>query len=150
MWGVLLMKKVINLVLFFIILVTPIIAYAHGAEIEYNAKISYELIAKYDSGEPMANAQIIVYAPDDPGTPWIKGTADENGRYIFVPDLSKKGIWAIQARSAGHGANVNIEIGGEASLSGNTGYTLLQKLVMAACVVWGMIGTALFYTRRKN
>ncbi|KJS82657.1 MAG: hypothetical protein JM58_14400 [Peptococcaceae bacterium BICA1-8] len=144
------MKRIIILTLFIIILFSPIIAHAHGAKIEYNANMSYELLAKYDSGEPMANAQIIVYAPDDPATPWTKGAADENGRYSFVPDFSKKGMWTIQARYAGHGANINIEIGEEASLAGSTGYTWLQKLIMAASVVWGMIGTALFYTRRKN
>ena len=136
------MKRIIILALFLVILVSPIIAYAHGAKIEYNANMSYELVAKYDSGEPMANAQIIVYAPDDLANPWTKGLADENGRYIFSPDFSKKGIWAIQARYGGHGANINIEIGEEASLAGSTGYTWIQKLIMAASVVWGMIGTA--------
>jgi hypothetical protein len=33
-------------------------------------------------------------------------------------------------------------------LAGSTGYSPLQMVVMGGCVVWGLIGTALFFASR--
>ncbi|MCF8011501.1 MAG: carboxypeptidase-like regulatory domain-containing protein [Clostridiales bacterium] len=125
-------------------------AYAHGVNMSYQGNMSYTIKAEFDTGKPMSGAQIIIYAPDDPATPWKKGTCDENGQYVFVPDTSKEGTWLVQARKAGHGASINIEVGEDASLSGGTGYSAMQVIIMIACVVWGFVGTALFFKRRKN
>ncbi|MFZ5942584.1 MAG: carboxypeptidase-like regulatory domain-containing protein [Bacillota bacterium] len=144
------MRRLLVSAIIAVMLFIPVTSYAHGAKIEYTNKMSYEITARFDSGEPMADAQIIVYSPQDPAVPWITGTADEKGQYIFTPDLREKGIWTIQVRKAGHGAQINIEVGDTASVKANTGYSLVQKLVMTASVVWGLIGTALFFGRRKN
>ncbi|MFP4007616.1 MAG: carboxypeptidase-like regulatory domain-containing protein [Spirulinaceae cyanobacterium] len=140
-------------------------ALAHGANISYQQTQAIEIQAQYDGGTPMDNAQVTVYAPDDPATPWLKGTTDEEGKFTFSPDPTLTGNWDIKVRQAGHGDLVSIPFEGNTSSDGgenntvqiatastpmNSGYTPLQKAVMAAVGVWGCVGTALFFARRKS
>ena len=124
-------------------------ASAHGAKIEYTINMAVEIRATYDTGEPMDGGQVTVYAPDNPSTPWLEGVCDEEGRFVFTPDSSKPGTWDVQVRQAGHGDMVHIPIGEDMAVSGGTGYTPLQVVLMGACVVWGFVGTALFFSRRR-
>lgn len=127
----------------------PAQAYAHGAKIEYTVAMTVEIIAAYDSGEPMAGAQVTVYAPDDPSTPWLTAVCDDEGRFSFTPDTNKPGTWDIQVRQAGHGDIVHIPLGAGSTGNGGGGNTLLQIVLMAICVIWGCIGTALYFLRRR-
>lgn len=131
-------------------------ASAHGVQIQYRQVQAIEIKAAYDDGKPMANAQVVIYAPDDPATPWIKGTTDQEGRFTFVPDPSVSGNWDVKVRQSGHGNLIAIPLGKNATVtqvgsssSFSAGYTRLQKAVMAAAGVWGFVGTALFFSQRK-
>ncbi len=64
----------------------------------------------YSTQEPMANGQIQIYAPGMPDTPWRTGQLDENGRYRFSPDLSRRGRWTIRVQSDGHTNFMNLVI----------------------------------------
>jgi nickel transport protein len=59
---------------------------AHGAHIDYQPTESIQIQAKYDSGDPMQGAQVMVYSPDDLSDPWTQGTTDDQGRFVFAPD----------------------------------------------------------------
>jgi nickel transport protein len=142
--------KTVLLLLSVLLLSTPGPTWAHGAKIEYTVGLSVELQATYDTGEPMTAGQVTVYAPDDPATPWLTGVCDEDGRFVFAPDPDKPGTWDVQVRQAGHGDMVHIEIGAVAATSGSSGLTTPQILLMAACVAWGSIGTALFFSRKRG
>lgn len=126
------------------------IARAHGASIEYTVSPRVEIAAAYDSGEPMAGGQVTVYAPDDPTTPWLTGACDEEGRFAFTPDPDKPGTWDVQVRQAGHGAMAHVPVGETGATSSGAGYTPLQIVLMVACVVWGFIGTALYFSGRRR
>jgi len=128
----------------------PAVAFAHGVEITHQVKSDIEITAKYDTGEPMSEGQVTIFAPDNPSTPWFTGKCDKDGHFVFTPDPSKPGTWDVQVRKAGHGGIIHIPVGEDVSVSGSTGYTTLQIVLMAACVVWGLVGTALFFTRRKS
>jgi len=130
-------------------LLPPVHVYAHGAKIEYKVGMTIEIVAAYDSGEPMSGGQVTVYAPDDPSTPWLTGVCDDAGYFSFTPDTTLTGTWDIQVRQAGHGDIVHIPVGTEAAGSGSGAFTPLQIVLMAACVIWGSIGTALFFSRRR-
>lgn len=125
-------------------------AFAHGAKIEYTLSTAIELVATYDSGEPMAGAQVTVYAPDDLANAWLTGACDDQGRFFFTPDPEKPGTWDVQVRQAGHGDIVHIAIGEGAAASGGGGFTPAQIALMAACVIWGFVGTGLFFARRNR
>ncbi len=121
---------------------------AHGAKIAYSLDTVVTIQAAYDSGEPMAEAQVVVYAPNDPATPWLTGVADENGRFTFTPDPTLPGTWDVQVRQAGHGDIVHILVGGGGGAASSGGFSTAQIVLMSASVVWGLVGTALYFSRR--
>jgi nickel transport protein len=121
-------------------------AVAHGARVTYILETVVQIQAAYDSGDPMAEAQVVVYAPNDPATPWLTGVADENGRFTFTPDPNLPGIWDVQVRQAGHGDIIHIPVGGGAASA--AGFTTAQIVLMSASVAWGLVGTALYFSRR--
>lgn len=154
------------------VVICPGGAIAHGANIEYKSTNALQINATYDSGQPMSNAQVTIYAPDDPATPWLTGTTDENGGFIFVPDSTKVGNWEVKVRQAGHGDIISIPgaIPGENSPSSinqnqpnaenqsvtqnqrsvsSQNYTPIQKGLMIISVGWGFVGTALFFSRKS-
>jgi nickel transport protein len=45
---------------------------------------------------------------------------------------------------------VHIEVGAGAATAGGSGLTTPQIVLMAACVAWGCIGTALFFSRKRE
>jgi nickel transport protein len=69
-----------------------------------------EIIAYYSTGEPMADCQIQVFAPDDRSAPWRTGRCDAQGNYRFAPDLSKRGRWTVRVESPGHRNFIDILI----------------------------------------
>ncbi len=126
-------------------------AYAHGANVTYTTDVEVGITARYDSGEPMGGAQVAVYSPQDPSTPWLTGTCDEEGRFTFTPDTSMPGTWVVQVRQAGHGDIIHIPIGqGASTADNNSGYTKTQIGIMAAGIAWGCVGTALYFSRRRG
>ena len=80
-------------------------ALAHGTAIELAVVDGDTLTihAEFDTGEPMSEAQILVYAADNPREAWLTGVADENGDYSFPVDTSIAGQWSVSIRTAGHG-----------------------------------------------
>ena len=135
---------------------------AHGARIDYQQTSAITIRATYDDGTPMAQAQAVVYAPDDPTAPWVKGMTNEVGEFSFVPDRDLSGNWDVKVRQSGHGDIVSIPLDSgaianqesvtmsNANVTNNSGYSTGQKLLMAIAVGWGFIGTALFFTRKPN
>ena len=90
-------------------------AFAHGAHVTYQvvqtaAGPTVRVSAAYDTDEAMAAAQVSVYHPETPQTPWMTGITDPEGQFEFSPDASSKGVgeWAIKVRQAGHGALVTL------------------------------------------
>lgn len=144
------------------LLLLPGVASAHGVIVEHTVEQTtiVSLSARYESGEPMAGAQVIVYAPDDARTPWQTGRCDDTGQYRFAPDPTKTGIWEVQVRLAGHGKTMYVEVGtagaGAAPAAAllmpvrDLPYTPMQLLLMGGTVVWGCVGTALFFVRRRS
>lgn len=125
--------------------------YAHGVVLNYTSDVTIEITARYDSGTPMSGAQVAVYTPNDPTTPWLTGVCDEKGRFSFVPDTSQPGTWDVQVRLAGHGGIIHVPVGGDSvAASGGGGLSHLQIGLMIACVVWGTVGTSLYFSRRRK
>jgi nickel transport protein len=154
--------------------VTPVLA--HGAHIEYQPTESIQIQAKYDSGEPMQGAQVMVYSPENLSEPWTQGTTDDQGRFVFSPDTSQPGNWEVTVRQAGHGDIVAIPVAGDEAAVADVGETAtgdetaaapicetpaesspqtaqlspVQQGITIGAVIWGFIGTALFFARGKR
>lgn len=143
-------------------------ALAHAAQLRYEVESTVSVTATYDTGEPMANAQILIYSPDDPREPWSTGTTDDAGRYEFRPQSQESGNWTVTVRQAGHGDMITINLddstpqaetpradspedSSESSLfAGLADTSLPQRLLTGASVVWGCVGTALYFSRRPQ
>jgi len=128
-------------------------ALAHAAFVSVSDSRAVTVRAYFDTGEPMAGAQIAIFAPDSPRQPWVMGAMDEDGRFTFVP--SQPGRWMVQARQAGHGA-VNYfewEAGEaferEADFTQSASLSWIQKLIIVGSLGWGCVGTALYVLRRR-
>lgn len=131
-------------------------ARGHAAELLVEERSAVAVTARYDTGTPMAEAQIVVFSPDSPVDPWLHGMTDGDGRFVFVPG-DQAGRWSVRVRQAGHGAIVHLDLAGHAAnlpaaptvvATAAGGPTQAQKLIMAASLVWGCIGTALYFRRR--
>lgn len=129
-------------------------ALAHGTDITYAVGTQIQLQAAFDSGEPMANAQVTVYAPDDPAEPWLVGEADADGYFAFAPDTTIPGRWAVFVRTAGHGDTLYFDMDDTATITGTAsaggGFTVPQIILMSASVIWGLVGTALYFARGRG
>lgn len=127
-------------------------ANAHGAIVDYQTTKTVEIQSRYDTGEPLANAQVSVYTPDNPNTPWQTGITDETGKFMFTPDANLQGYWEVKVRQAGHGGLVSIPINTEietnnSSTFDSTSLNSWQRGLMIGSVIWGCIGTALFFMK---
>lgn len=144
------------LVPFLLPLLVPVgSAWGHGAKLDYRLAPSVEVQAQYDNGEPMAEAQVAVFAPGQPEQPWRTGVTDTAGRFRFSPDGDQPGPWEVQVRQAGHGGVIAIPLGGEEVAPapppvGGTGYSPAQIGLMVALGLWGCLGTGLFFARRAG
>ena len=131
---------------------TQLPAKAHGASIQARSITMVEIQATYDSGEPLAEAQVQVYDPTNPQTPRFTGKTDRGGQFSFTPD--QPGTWEVTVRQAGHGASSAIPVDNTgavvATFSGNSQLTLLQKSLIAGAIIWGSIGTALYFRQGKR
>ncbi|MGK7949046.1 MAG: carboxypeptidase-like regulatory domain-containing protein [Xenococcaceae cyanobacterium] len=160
-------SKHLAFLIFFSILGFSRQVFAHGANIVYRQISAIEVTATYEDGTPMDNAQVVIYAPDNPAIPWLKGTTDAEGKFSFIPASNVSGNWDVKIRQSGHGDIVsipwqaddrttgvestdNVADGDKTILSTNSNYTPMQKIVMAATGVWGFVGTALYFSRQKS
>ncbi len=144
----------------------PTVGIAHGTDVvaTLTRRVEVELAmvveASYHSGRPMAGAQVTVLAPGAPEVPWLVGECDGDGRFEFAPPADRPGVWTVRVAHRGHGGQVSVELAAQdaatdpavlrAEASSTPHLTGLQRFVMGACVVWGLTGTALFFSRRRG
>lgn len=201
------MKQLATIIAAVIALAHTVPALAHGVRITHTMdEVTGEVTvtAAFDTGEPLANAQVTIFSPSDLVNPWQSDTTDEQGQFTFLPDYTDEGFWEVQVRQAGHGGSVNLEItasmmpeapseneasealvtapdgtstfviSGDArfevqgdvviSATGTTttsgsmtttsgisleGFTATQIVIVSVSVIWGCVGTALYFARRK-
>jgi nickel transport protein len=82
-------------------------AWAHAVQTDYfvdlfASELQLEFAATFSTGEPMAEANVTVYAPEDRETPWEESLTDEAGHYTFKPDETLVGDWRIEFKQEGH------------------------------------------------
>lgn len=131
--------------------IRPSPSLAHGVVLDSSTIPAFQVQARYESGEPMVNAQVNVYAPDDPQTVWLQTFTDDDGYFLFTPDPNIIGTWDVRVRLAAHGDFLRIDVqenGAVQQLSQDN--NPVQKWTTIAAVVWGFVGTALFFARKRT
>ncbi len=125
--------------------------WSHGAIATVTQSFTVE--ARYTSGDPMAQAQVVVYSPDNLETPWTTGQTDTDGKFEFNPDTA--GDWEVVIRQAGHGTTTTVAVGNQAGARQQAAQISmaapsLQRWASAGAALWGLIGTVLFFSRGKQ
>ena len=127
-------------------------AYAHGATIQVVPQ-AVEVIATFDNGEPMSNAQVRIYAPDELNEPWQTGQTDSEGRFWFTPEADKGGNWEVMVRKAGHGQTTTFALDAladGAGVGGQAAPSSASRWLSMLAIIWGFVGTALYFSRRNS
>jgi len=127
------------------------VGFSHGTKYEILPVQSIQIRALFESGEVMAGARVLVFRPEETVASDTLLT-DQEGVFSFTPH--KAGIWVFQVRQKdGHGMRINLPVTEDLlpdRSAQNAGPDVVQKSIMALCVLWGLIGTALFFKRRKS
>jgi nickel transport protein len=127
-------------------LASPVAGHGTGYEILGSGGITIR--AFFDSGEPLARANVKVFAPRET-EPHATSVTDADGVFMFRPD--RPGVWVLQVLDrGGHGVRINCDVNDTMVVEKTAGagrIGLGQKMIMAACVLWGFVGTALFFRR---
>lgn len=88
-------------------------------------------------GKPMANAEVLVFAPRQPDHPVQVGRTDKDGKFRFEAD--QDGFWSAEAHTGTEVARVTIRVGHPNRKPGwlESPYTILGLLcVLLALAVW--------------
>ncbi len=140
------------LILTAILLLTSAPVLAHGAQVMWDFhEDSVHISAAFDNGVPMSDAQVTVFSGAAPTEPYLRGLTDENGVFVFKPDLHLSLNWDVQVRKAGHGDIVHFSMMQTSEvIIEERAFTTLQIIIMSVSVVWGFIGTALFFASKRK
>jgi nickel transport protein len=142
--------KIVFVVVFILLMFTSIV-YAHGVEYEF-IQNNVMIKAWFSGGKPFYPATFDLYSPDNYEKVYLSGETDNKGIFSFKPD--KPGKWIVMLRDkTGHGTRINLDVNENLSLDKDNpigSINLYQKLIMVVCVIWGFIGTALFFIGRKK
>lgn len=124
---------------------------AHGVTIKVQVSPQVEVEALHDDGQPIRQAQIQIFGPTNPDMAKFSGQTDDQGRYQFSP--AESGLWEVIVRQAGHGESltlpINLDDEKPQTLASPEGTTLTQRLLTLGSVIWGCVGTALYFKRRS-
>lgn len=130
-------------------------ALSHAVILDVREARAIAVDARYDTGQPMVDAQVSVFSPENPQQPWLSGLTDGRGQFVFIPGTTQ-GRWTIQTRQAGHGSMAYIDLPADAATASlvtgsslaQSGISPIQRAVMAVSIVWGLVGTALYFRRK--
>lgn len=144
-----------GLFLIMIFLCTGVFSHGTGYRV-VDINRSVRIQALFDSGEPVSNADVLVFPPEA-SMPVDTLRSDSSGVFVFSPDTidTVSGRWVLQVRDkGGHGLRINYDVPDTDSLTVGISSAdssipkPFRMWICAACVVWGFIGTALFFKRR--
>ncbi len=106
--------------------------------------LAFDLFTKHEvtaqfatpDGKPMANAEVRVFAPGEPGKAAATGRTDAAGKFVFGAD--RDGMWSAEARNADEVARVMIRVGGDQQSSSRLPLLLIigALAVLAFAVGW--------------
>lgn len=130
----------------------PLLAYAHGAGYERLESDTTAVRYAYVIGEPMADANVVVYTPDE--TVWQRGRTDQDGRFGFVPNSA--GVWVAEADDGlGHRVRAEIPVGVAAASAAEppSAFVISPRMLLILLII-SLAGNAallsLLLNRRNN
>ncbi|MGF1493565.1 MAG: hypothetical protein ACFBSC_14145 [Microcoleaceae cyanobacterium] len=87
-------------------------ALAHSVATDYQLVSDFlEIQSTFSSGESFEDAPVVVYSPNDLTRPWLEGTTDASGKFIFEPDPSISGEWSVEIGEGSHWDKLRVPVG---------------------------------------
>ena len=158
----LLVKKILYLPLLALgILALPARTLAHSVETNYfmSSGESLELQSVYSNGEPMAGAEVTIYAPGT-AEPWQTVKTDAEGKFSFQPDRSIEGEWEVEIMQDGgmHGDALTVPVGDQGIELDNISqleasdadYASLPQKFLGAIAATGLLAAGFLFFRREK
>ena len=113
---------------------------------------SHEVTVQFatQDGQPMADAEVRVFAPGAPGRPALTGRTDKDGKFKFAAD--RDGFWTAEARNGTEVARATVRVGnpGAADDEPLSPYLLIGLLgVLLVIAVWYRFLRARTRARRR-
>ena len=107
------MKKYLLPLAALALLSTPTKAFGHAVETNFLFEDELQIQTLFSHGEPLTDAKVQVFSPENPEEPWLEGTTDEEGRFSFAPDTELPGDWEIVIQEKGHGDMLTVPVDAE-------------------------------------
>ena len=104
---------------------------------------SIELHSEFPNGEPLKGANVVIYAPNQPGRIWAKGVTSSEGRFDFAPDIAIKGDWEVQITRAGHADILTVPVSANGIEADLVSQTAASDLHYAEASPWAIVGSVL-------
>ena len=108
------MKKIslIGIALLSAIVIPTGKAAAHMVETDYllSSDNGLAIDVNFSSGEPLADAPVKIYSPNNPDEPWMEGRTDENGEFAFKPDSKMNGEWTVEIGEYSHADYLSVPV----------------------------------------
>lgn len=140
----------------------PAQAFAHSVQTDYRMVAeSLEIQSTFSTGEAMEGATVEVYAPNDPARPWLQGTTDQDGKFLFQPDRAIAGEWSVKIGAGDHGDELAVPVdeqGVEIDEISDRPYEaphqvaqqLAKQMVVAGILLGSSLGTTGLLRRKRQ
>jgi hypothetical protein len=99
-------------------------------------------------GKPMADAEVRVFAPGQPGRPALTGRTDSAGKFEFSADTD--GMWSAEARSASEVARVVVRVGSEKPSEPPSPFWAIGALLLLLILAFAYRAARARYRARLN
>lgn len=157
------MKKIIFL---FLILLIVFNADAQAHELTFDIVKQYPAItvqASYFKAEPLVNAAVLIFAPDENKTEYQKGNTDQSGYFAFVPTFA--GNWKMVVDDKmGHRSEISITVSDDFFNGNDTGSSatevshhshfgnlpVIYKIMFGLALVFGGTGILYWFKAKKT
>lgn len=124
-------------------------AVAHDLELRVQAaRPAVVVYATYGTTEPTTDADVSVFAPGAPSSPYQTGFTDLHGAFAFVP--AEAGAWRVVIDDGyGHRAEQEIAVDWDKAdePSAGGGRSPLDKAILGVSVIFGITGLLLWRSR---
>ncbi len=145
------MNRLFLSIIVFAALLFPLSLFSHGVDIVLiNGGTGIE--ARYDSGDPISHADVIIYSPENGYELFQVGVTDRNGRFLFFPDADGK--WKVVVNDGtGHGGTKYVIINGSSivqdeAIEKPVGRRI--KILSGIMVIFGLTGVLFFALARRD
>lgn len=146
------MKKFLLPLAALALLSTPQKAFGHAVETKFLFEDDLQIQTLFSSGEPLTEAKVQVFSPDNPEEPWLEGKTDAEGRFAIEPDTKIPGNWEIIIQEKGHGDILTVPVdaqGVDVNLISDAGGVHMHYMTGPLTLIGAVLAGGAFALRKR-